>query len=110
MGLPKLREPLFRQFSSDVKGPSVSTIHTVVDRHNMVKPCNGSRQWAQGTALFTVQNPNHLSCVDFKGEFKLGDGRYCYPLTITDHASSHVLTCEALESVREEKAFISRFH
>ena len=22
-----------------------------------------------------------------RGEFKLGDGRYCYPLTVTDQAS-----------------------
>ena len=39
------------------------------------------------------------------GEFKLGNGRYCYPLTVTDHASRFLLLCEALESVREETAF-----
>ncbi len=33
-----------------------------------------------------------------KGEFKLGNGRYCYPLTVTDHASRFLLLCEALES------------
>jgi Integrase core domain len=42
--------------------------------------------------------------VDFKGEFKLGNGRYCYPLTVTDHASRFLLLCEALESVREAPA------
>ena len=26
--------------------------------------------------------PNDLWCADFKGEFKLGNGRYCYPLTV----------------------------
>ena len=31
--------------------------------------------------------PNQLWCLDFKGEFKLGNGRYCYPLTASDHAS-----------------------
>jgi hypothetical protein len=31
--------------------------------------------------------PNDLWRADFKGEFRLGDGRYCYPLTVTDHAS-----------------------
>jgi hypothetical protein len=49
-------------------------------------------------------NPNALWCVDFKGEFKLGDGRYCYPLTVTDHASRFLLLCEALESTRENPA------
>src|SRR3546814_2612009 len=41
-----------------------------------------------------------LWCVDFKGEFKLGNGRYCYPLTVTDHAARFILACEALESVK----------
>ncbi len=104
-GAPKLRELLFRKFPSDVKVPAVSTIHAVLDRHNLVQPRKGPRHRAQGTALSTGQNPNELWCVDFKGEFKLGDGRYCYPLTVTDHASRYLLMCEALESVREETAF-----
>jgi hypothetical protein len=36
------------------------------------------------------------------GEFKLGNGRYCYPLTVSDHASRFLLLCEALESTRAE--------
>ena len=31
--------------------------------------------------------PNDLWCADFKGEFKLGNRQYCYPLTVTDQAS-----------------------
>lgn len=46
--------------------------------------------------------PNDLWCADFKGEFKLGNGQYCYPLTVTDHASRFLLECEALDSVRED--------
>src|SRR5690606_26506861 len=37
-----------------------------------------------------------------KGEFKLGDGRWCYPLTVTDHASRFLLLVEAEESTRED--------
>jgi transposase InsO family protein len=48
--------------------------------------------------------PNDLWCTDYKGEFQLGDKRYCYPLTVTDHASRYLLLCEALESNREELA------
>jgi hypothetical protein len=48
--------------------------------------------------------PNELWCADFKGEFKLGNGRYCYPLTVTDHASRFLLLCEALDSTREDPA------
>jgi hypothetical protein len=49
--------------------------------------------------------PNDLWCTDYKGEFQLGDKRYCYPLTVTDHASRYLLLCEALESNRQELAF-----
>lgn len=62
------------------------------------------RPRAQGTELSPGLSPNDLWCVDFKGEFKLGSGRYCYPLTVTDHASRFLLLCEALESTREDPA------
>jgi hypothetical protein len=35
----------------------------------------------------------------------LGNRQYCYPLTVTDHASRFPLTCEALSSTREDYAF-----
>jgi transposase InsO family protein len=57
-----------------------------------------------GTPLSRGANPNELWCTDFKGEFKLGNGRYCYPLTVTDHASRYLLLCEAPESTREDLA------
>jgi transposase InsO family protein len=44
-------------------------------------------------------------CTDYKGEFLLGNKEYCYPLTITDHASRYLLLCEALESTCEALAF-----
>src|ERR1019366_6424161 len=31
--------------------------------------------------------PNQLWCADFKGDFKTGDGKRCYPLTLTDACS-----------------------
>lgn len=35
---------------------------------------------------------------DFKGEFRLGSGRLCYPLTILDSHSRYLLECRALPS------------
>jgi transposase InsO family protein len=40
-----------------------------------------------------------------RASFQLGNKAYCYPLTVTDHASRYLLLCEALESTREELAF-----
>ncbi len=104
-GARKLRELLVRKFSSEVKIPAVSTIHAVLDRHGLVEPMGSRRPRAKGTPLSTGQNPNDLWCVDFKGEFMLGNRRFCYPLTVTDQAARYLLMCEALESVKEETAF-----
>jgi transposase InsO family protein len=104
-GARKIRELLVRRLDGDIRVPAKSTIHAVLDRHNLVKRGGGPRHRARGTPLSEGAAPNDLWCADFKGEFKLGNGRYCYPLTVTDHASRFLLLCEALESTREELAF-----
>ena len=37
------------------------------------------------------------SVVDFKGQFRLGNGHYCYPLTVQDAYSRYLLACDGLE-------------
>ena len=103
-GARKIRELLIRRLDGDIRVPAKSTIHAVLDRHGLVKRGGGPRHRARGTPLSEGAAPNDLWCADFKGEFKLGSGRYCYPLTVTDHASRFLLLCEALESTREDLA------
>lgn len=104
-GARKIRERLLRRLPHAVRIPACSTIHVVMDRHGLVTHAARSRPRAQGTVLSDGLNPSDLWCTDYKGEFQLGDRRYCYPLTVTDHASRYLLLCEALESNREELAF-----
>jgi len=103
-GAPKIREKLRRQ-SSAPHLPAISTVHAVLDRHGLVKRRRRRRPGATGTALSRPAEPNALWCADYKGEFMLGDRRYCYPLTITDFASRYLLTCEALATTQEQFAF-----
>jgi putative transposase len=103
-GARKIRERLIRRFSG-IKIPAKSTIHAVLDRHGLVERRGRMRRRAQGTALSLGQKPNELWCTDYKGEFLLGNHQYCYPLTVTDHASRYLLTCEALSSTKEDYAF-----
>jgi site-specific DNA recombinase len=63
--------------------PAKSTVHAVLHRHGLVAPPGRPRHRATGTPLSRGSAPNQLWCADFKGEFKLGNGRYCYPLTVT---------------------------
>ena len=112
-GARKIHELLVRRLAGDVRIPAKSTVHAVLDRHGLVKRARKRRRMkAEGTPLSAGLHPNDLWCADFKGEFKTGNGRYCYPLTVTDHASRMILACEALESTREQpviEAFVRLF-
>jgi putative transposase len=103
-GAPKIREKLRRQ-STAPHLPAISTVHAVLDRHGLVYRRRRRRHTATGTALSRPAEPNTLWCADYKGEFMLGNRRYCYPLTITDFASRYLLTCEALSTTQEKFAF-----
>jgi hypothetical protein len=39
-------------------------------------------------------------CVDFKGDFLLGDKTRCYPLTVSDFESRYLIACTALTSTK----------
>jgi putative transposase len=103
-GAPKIREKLRRQ-STAPHLPAISTVHAVLDRYGLVQRRRRRRHAATGTELSRPTEPNALWCADYKGEFMLGDRRYCYPLTITDFASRYLLTCEALLTTQEKFAF-----
>ena len=104
-GAPKIREKL-RQCYPGPHLPAISTVHAVLDRHDLVAHRRRRRAAkATGTELSQPLEPNALWCADYKGEFLLGNRRYCYPLTITDFASRYLLTCEALGTTQETFAF-----
>jgi transposase InsO family protein len=104
-GARKIRERLLRRLPHEVKVPACSTIHAILDRHGLVMRVRRSRTRCEGTELSAGLAPNTLWCTDYKGEFKLGNGKYCYPLTVTDYASRYLLLCEAMESNAEQFAF-----
>ncbi len=103
-GAPKIRDKLIKEYPM-IHPPAASTIHSVLDRHGLVQRRKRRRPKAQGTVLNDAHSPNALWCADYKGQFRLGNHRYCYPLTITDYRSRYLLTCEGLESTKETGAF-----
>lgn len=103
-GAAKIREKLLREFPI-IKPPAKSTVHAVLDRNGLVKRRKRRRYKAEGTALSEARQPNGLWCADYKGEFLLGNRKYCYPLTISDYHSRYLLACEGLESTRATFAF-----
>ncbi len=51
-----------------------------------------------------MRAPNDVWSADYKGQFKTGDGLYCYPLTVTDDCSRFLLGCQALTSTAGHEA------
>lgn len=104
-GAPKLRDRIHTHYPQ-LALPAKSTVHAVLDRHGLVKKKRGRHHpKLTGTNLSDLKEPNALWCVDYKGEFMLGNKQYCYPLTVTDYASRFLICCEGLESTREARAF-----
>src|SRR6478609_2006461 len=104
-GARKIRELLVRRLDGDIRVPAKSAIHAVLDRHGLVKRGGGPRHRARGTPLSQGRLPNNLWCADFKG----GNGRYCYPLTVTDHASRFLLANET-EAVQDGRIHIENIN
>ncbi len=102
-GGKKLKEVLEKQHNR--RFPAVSTIGEILLRHDLVK----RRTRRPGhtpvpTALREAHAPNDVWCVDYKGQFRLGDRSYCYPLTMTDQFSRFILGCEGMAAISDEAA------
>ncbi len=99
-GAKKLLQVL-RTRHPDRAWPARSTLHALLERHGLVRKQRRQRRWTHpGAAPVHTEAPNQVWPADFKGQFKTGDGRYCYPLTVTDHFSRTLLACRGLPSVR----------
>ena len=83
--------------------PARSTIADILQRHGRVHSKRRRRRWKHpGAAPFNTTAPNQIWTCDFKGQFLMRNGRYCYPLTIVDHYSRYLLCCHGLLDVRSK--------
>ncbi len=85
----------------DLTLPACSTAGAILKRHGLVEPRVRRRKPVHPgrVALTTTCD---VWCADFKGQFLLGNGEYCYPLTVTDAHSRYLLCCHALPSVKQD--------
>ena len=82
---------------SELALPARSTADEILKRHGMVEPRRRRRRATPSAKpLVEADVPNRVWPVDFKGHFRVGDGRRCDPLTITDACSRYSLECKAL--------------
>lgn len=89
----------------DWKIPARSTINELLDEQGLLKKYRRHRRWQHpGSIPVETTAPNQVWPADFKGQFKMKNGEYCFPLTVTDHYSRMLLLCKGLPSVRTEGA------
>jgi transposase InsO family protein len=91
--------------------PHRSTTCEILKRHGLVPKAPKRRRLGHpGKPSSSILAPNDVWSADFKGQFKTGNGRYCYPLTVTDNFSRYLLGCQALQStaVNEAKPVFTR--
>jgi transposase InsO family protein len=95
-GAKKLLAVLARR-EPDAAWPSRSTVCDLLKRHGLVTARRRrDRHAPTRSPLAPVTAANDVWTTDFKGEFRTGDGVYCYPLTLRDGFSRFVLRCDAL--------------
>jgi putative transposase len=97
-GAKKLLKLLERE-DPHSRWPSRWTVCEILKREGLIRQKTRRRKVGHpGRPTSIVMAPNELWCVDFKGQFKTRDGRYCYPLTVTDSYSRYLIGCRGLLS------------
>ena len=91
IGPLKIYQLLSERYRGRRKVPAVSTITLVLKRHGLIKKRRRVRRIRETHPIFEAKGPNEIWSVDFKGEFRMGNMRYCYPLTVMDAYSRYVL-------------------
>jgi putative transposase len=81
--------------------PAASTVGDLFKRSGLVPPLRRRSRAAaiRRGALTVAASPNEVWSCDFKGQFRLGNGRLCYPLTVADSFSRYLLGVDGLDSV-----------
>src|SRR5579872_4273869 len=75
--------------------PSAETIHYWLKKHGLTQTRRRRRNTPPSlTSLGRAAAPNDIWATDFKGQFRLGNAKLCYPLTVTDLFSRYIIGCE----------------
>jgi transposase len=84
--------------------PAPSTIAGLLSRLGLILPKKKRVRWPIVSApIATTDAPNDTWCVDFKGQFRLGDRSICYPLTITDLHSRFIISIQCFARIDSDE-------
>ena len=102
---PKKLLGYWKRRRPDWPWPAASTAGEILKRAGLVKAQPRRRRRPHsGRPQIEVLGANDLWTADFKGEFRTGDRRYCYPLTVADRCSRYLLSCQGRRSTAYARA------
>lgn len=94
---PRKLLPYLARRHPDGHWPAPSTVGTLLAQAGLVRGRRRRRAIGHpGRPTSSMDAPNAVWTVDFKGHFRLGRGPYCYPLTVVDGYSRYLLACQGL--------------
>ena len=82
-GARTIRDVLLAEGCPNV--PCAKTVNNILNRYGCISLEESQKR--QPFTRFEKERCNQMWQADFKGEFRMGDGRYCYPLDILDDHS-----------------------
>jgi putative transposase len=85
--------------------PAISTAALILERHELVKPRRRYRRAHPGCPKSVPAGPNDIWAGDYKGQFRLKNGKYCFPLTVSDLSTRFILGIDAHPAISLEKTF-----
>lgn len=81
----------------DLVLPAPSTVGDLLRRAGVTVSRRRQRQASPSALPLTAMDAsNAVWSADFKGQFRTGDGTWCYPFTLADGYSRYLLRCQAL--------------
>ena len=95
---------LLRRRHPRARFPSVSTAARILAREGFVRPRRRYRRAHPGCPKSIPQGPNDIWAADYKGQFRLKNGQYCFPLTVSDLASRYLLGVDAHPAISLERS------
>jgi transposase InsO family protein len=105
-GAKKVRQRLLDR-DPDCPWPSSRTFDAIFVRRGLSQPERRHRQKGRTpfARRYVASVPGELYTVDYKGQFRLGTGAYCYPITIMDHMSRFILLCKGQRQTTFDNAW-----
>lgn len=102
---PKKLLAVLKKAEPELAWPVTSTVGAILKRHGLIEGRERRyRHVHPGRPVVEAIEPNDVWSSDFKGQFRLGNREYCYPLTVLDGVSRYLVGCQGRSSVCERGA------